>query len=91
MKKCFLLRAVRTGHHQEFKYSSTAPNVQKKINSRKAAKRQRIPLCAFARIKKNSFAAADRLQRRQDAKVLPSVGRPACRKKIYQSAGFFCE
>jgi hypothetical protein len=29
-------------------------------------------------------------QRRKDAKILPSVGRPACRKKIYQSAGFFC-
>jgi hypothetical protein len=41
--------------------------------------------------KNNSSAAADRLQSRKGAKGLPSVGRPACRKKIYQSAGFFCE
>jgi hypothetical protein len=43
-----------------------------------------LRLCAFARIKKNSFAAADRLQSRGGAKVLPSAGLPAEGRQVDQ-------
>jgi hypothetical protein len=63
----------------------------KKNNSRKDAKTQRIPLCASAPLRELKKTLSPRRTGCKDAKVLPSVGRPACRKKIYQSAGFFCE